>query len=327
MLPERFFELRDAFAHLKVAVLGDVMLDTYVWGTVSRISPEAPVPVVAVDRIEHRPGGAANVAFNLRSLGARVELVGLIGEDAAGRMFEETVSSYGLEHKCVVDGDRPTTEKTRVIAGSQHVIRMDKEVIRPPSARLEAQLVETITQALEGADALILQDYHKGVFSPEVIQRVCAGAARAGCPVFVDPKSDHFEFYRQVALIKPNEQEAASFSGRLIRDDQDVQAAGSILRERLQAEVVMITRGAKGMDLCDADGYHRIPTRARKVSDVCGAGDTVISTYALSVLAGATVLEAATLSNYAAGTVVEEMGVVPVNLEKLEGLLRHYAPD
>ncbi|MCH7939130.1 MAG: D-glycero-beta-D-manno-heptose-7-phosphate kinase [Candidatus Marinimicrobia bacterium] len=326
MLLERFFELRDAFAHLKVAVLGDVMLDTYVWGTVSRISPEAPVPVVAVDRIEHRPGGAANVAFNLQSLGARVELVGLIGDDASGRMFEETVSGYGLEHKCVVDSERPTTEKTRVIAGSQHIIRMDKEVIRPPSARLEAQLVDASLQALEGADALILQDYHKGVFSPEVIRRVCAGAARAGCPVFVDPKIDHIEYYKQVALIKPNEQEAAHFSGRPIGDDDDVRAAGSILRERLQAEVVLITRGANGMDLCDADGYHRIPTKARKVADVCGAGDTVISTYTLSILAGATVLEAATLSNYAAGTVVEEMGVVPVKLEKLEGLLRHYAP-
>ncbi|MEE9465609.1 MAG: PfkB family carbohydrate kinase [Candidatus Neomarinimicrobiota bacterium] len=327
MLPERYRELRSAFSRQKVVVLGDVMLDTYVWGGVDRISPEAPVPVVAVDRIEHRPGGAANVALNLVSLGTQVELVGLIGDDQTGRQFVETLSQFELVHRSVVEPDRPTTEKTRVIAGSQHVLRMDTEVSGPPGESFVGQLLEATYQALEGADALILQDYQKGVFIPEVIREICSYAIKKDCPVFVDPKNDHFDCYQRATLIKPNEHEATSFSGRPFKSESDIRNAGKFIRERLKAQVVLITRGAAGMDLFDPDGYHRITTKARKVADVCGAGDTVISTYTLATLSGATALESAILANYAAGTVVEEMGVVPVNPEKLGALLEHYARD
>ncbi len=325
MQPERFHELREQFPRQRVVVLGDIMLDTYVWGSVSRISPEAPVPVVAVDRVDHRPGGAANVAYNLRSLGAEVMLVGISGVDAAGEQVESTLSDYDIAHDIITDSTRPTTEKTRVIAESQHVVRLDKESTVPPSDHLAQELVAAVERALKDATALILQDYHKGTLTREIIEPVCAHAEKIGCPVFVDPKVDHLDGYRGVSLLKPNQTEAEHFAGKSLQTDEDIQTAGKALRERLNVEVVLITRGSKGMDLFDPEGYHRIPTRARKVADVCGAGDTVISTYAMSLLAGATPREAAALANYAAGTVVEELGVVPVTLENLEGLLLHYA--
>ena len=325
MRPERFHQLREQFPNQRVVVLGDIMLDTYMWGSVSRISPEAPVPVVAVDRIDHRPGGAANVAYNLRSLGAEVMLVGLSGDDAAGEQIERTLSQYDIAHEILRDGSRPTTEKTRVIAESQHVVRLDLESTAPPSDQLAQELVATVEKALKDATALVLQDYHKGALTREIIESVCAQAKKCGCPVFVDPKVAHLDSYRGVSLIKPNQAEAEHFSGKSLQTEEDIQIAGQALRERLNVEVVLITRGSKGMDLFDQDGYHRIPTRARKVADVCGAGDTVISTYAMSLLAGATPREAADLANYAAGTVVEEVGVVPVTLKNLEGLLLHYA--
>lgn len=325
MQPERFHQLREKFPHQKVVVLGDIMLDTYVWGSVTRISPEAPVPVVAVNRIDHRPGGAANVAYNLRSLGAEVMLLGIIGVDAAGEQLERTLSQYDIDHEIITDASHPTTEKTRVIAESQHVVRLDKESTVPPSDDLARELVAAVERALKDATGLVLQDYHKGTLTRQIIEPVCAQAEKVGCPIFVDPKVDHLDGYQGVSLIKPNQAEAEHFAGKSLPTDEDIRIAGKALREQLNAEVVLITRGSKGMDLFDQEGYHRIPTRARKVADVCGAGDTVISTYAMSLLAGATPLEAATLANYAAGTVVEDIGVVPVTLENLEGLLLHYA--
>ena len=324
MRPDRFHELRKQFPRQRVVVLGDIMLDTYVWGSVSRISPEAPVPVVAIDRIDHRPGGAANVAYNLRSLGAEVMLVGVSGVDAAGEQIERTLSHYDIDHEIIPDASRPTTEKTRVIAESQHVVRLDMESTAPPSDHLVQELAAAVERALEDATALVLQDYHKGTLTRGIIELVCGQAEKIGCPVFVDPKVDHLDSYHGVSLIKPNQAEAEHFCGKSLQTDEDIKIAGQALREQLNVEVVLITRGSQGMDLFDHEGYHRIPTRARKVADVCGAGDTVISTYAMSLLAGATPREAAVLANYAAATVVEEVGVVPVSLEKLEGLLLHY---
>jgi len=306
-------------------VVGDVMLDTYIWGSVSRVSPEAPVPIVSMEQIDHRPGGAANVAYNLRSLGADVFLVGVAGMDAAGKQLESTLSSYEIPHQVLRDDTRPTTEKTRVIAGSQHVVRLDEESTVPLSDELTVKVLAQVTEAIEGFSGLVFQDYHKGTLTREVIQQLCALARKNHCPVFVDPKSDLLESFKGVSLIKPNLIEAEHFVGHPLRTDEEISAAGHDLRERLEAEVVLITRGPKGMDLFDSEGYHRIPTRARQVSDVCGAGDTVVSTYALAFVSGASPREAAELANFAAGTVVEEMGVVPVSPEKLEGLLRHHA--
>lgn len=325
MQPDRFHQLRQQFSGQRLVVVGDVMLDTYIWGRVSRISPEAPVPIVTLEQIDHRPGGAANVAYNLRSLGADVFLIGVSGTDAAGEQLESTLSSYDIPHHILRDNSRPTTEKTRVIAGSQHMVRLDKESTAPLSDQLVGDIQAQVARAIDGSSGLVLQDYHKGTFTRRVLQQLCALAEKSHCPVFVDPKSNHLVGFRGVSLIKPNLTEAEHFAGHPLRTDEDIRAAGYELRKRLEAEVVLITRGPKGMDLFDNEGYHRIPTRARQVSDVCGAGDTVISTYALAFVSGANPREAAELANFAAGTVVEEMGVVPVSPEKLEGLLRHHA--
>jgi D-beta-D-heptose 7-phosphate kinase/D-beta-D-heptose 1-phosphate adenosyltransferase len=310
MQPDRFRQLRQQFSGQRLVVVGDVMLDTYIWGRASRISPEAPVPIVTMEQIDHRPGGAANVAYNLRSLGADVFLIGVSGMDAAGEQLESTLSSYDIPHHILRDNSRPTTEKTRVIAGPQHVVRLDKETTAPLSDQLVGDIQAQVAGAIAGSSGLVLQDYHKGTITRQVSQQLCALAEKSHCPVFVDPKSDHLDGFRGVSLIKPNLTEAEHFAGHPLRTDEDIRAAGHDLRKRLEAEVVLITR---------------IPTRARQVSDVCGAGDTVISTYALAFVSGANSREAAELANFAAGTVVEEMGVVPVSPEKLEGLLRHHA--
>ncbi len=325
MQPERFRQLRSHFSGQRLVVVGDVMLDTYIWGSVSRISPEAPVPIVTMREVDHRPGGAANVAFNLRSLGAEVVLVGVSGADKAGIELESTLTRFDIAHRLVRDESRPTTEKTRVIAGSQHVVRLDRESTADLPEALVEGIAARVSEAINGADGLVLQDYHKGTLTRPVIERIRIVAVEHNCPVFVDPKADNLDGFKGVSLIKPNLAEAKHFTGRTLETDEDVRAAGEELRTRLEAEAVLITRGPLGMDLIDGEGYHRIPTRARQVADVCGAGDTVISTYALAVAAGARPREAAELANYAAGTVVEEMGVVPVTLEKLEGLLRHHA--
>jgi bifunctional ADP-heptose synthase (sugar kinase/adenylyltransferase) len=287
---ERFQELRHRFNRQRLIVVGDVMLDTYYWGNVSRISPEAPVPIVAIEDFDHRPGGAANVAYNLHCLGAEVLLIGVAGDDSAGKRLEETLDRYGIRTKLVYDKGRPTTEKVRVIAGSQHVVRLDKEETAPLSEGLVKEIYQSAAQELD----------HTQGFA-------------------------NLESYRGVSLIKPNIKEAEHFARRLLSTDDEMHRAGEELREHLQTEVVLITRGPLGMDLFDRQGYHRIPTRARKVADVCGAGDTVLSTYTLALVSGAEPREAAELANFAAGSVVEEMGIVPVTPERLEGLLNHHA--
>ncbi|UCH09700.1 MAG: D-glycero-beta-D-manno-heptose-7-phosphate kinase [Fidelibacterota bacterium] len=322
---ERFQELRQQFSHTRLIVVGDVMLDTYYWGDASRISPEAPVPVVSIDRTEYRPGGAANVAYNLHSLGSEVILAGVAGRDAAGLQLRDTLEQFALPHRLLEDARRPTTEKTRVIAASQHVVRLDRESIRPLDDQLERELISVVGELLPNVNGMILQDYHKGTLTADVIRQLCRLGREHGCPVFVDPKIDNFHLYEGVNLIKPNLTEAEHFCGHHLQSDDDLRKAGDEIRKRLETEAVLITRGPQGMDLFDEDGYHRIPTRARKVADVCGAGDTVISTYSLACLSGATRPEAAELANYSAGAVVEEMGVVPATAEMVEELLRHHA--
>ncbi len=322
---KRFQELLRQFSEKRLIVVGDVMLDTYIWGNVSRISPEAPVPIVATERTEFRPGGAANVAFNLRSLGAEVLLVGISGTDLAADQLGDILTGYDIPHQILSDSTRLTTEKIRVIAGSQHVLRLDKESAITLSDQLAVKIVAQVSDAIAESSGLVLQDYHKGTLPHQVIQQLCALAIDHKCPVFVDPKNDNIDGFRGATLIKPNLAEAQHIAGYPLLEDDDFKIAGNELRKRLDAEAVLITRGSKGMDLFDDEGYHRIPTRAREVSDVCGAGDTVISTYSLAYVAGASPLEAAELANYAAGSVVEEIGVVPVTPQKLEGIIRHHA--
>ncbi|MBI5647129.1 MAG: D-glycero-beta-D-manno-heptose-7-phosphate kinase [Ignavibacteriae bacterium] len=314
--------LEDIFAPMRrkfIAIVGDVMLDRYIWGQVSRISPEAPVPVVDVLRENSNLGGAANVALNIKSLGAIPVLIGAIGDDNNGRelqriLREETIITDFL----VTDTARPTTVKTRVIAGHQHVVRIDQEERTPVSDSATLRMLDKLEEHLGSLEGIILQDYNKGVIGADVIEGVVRIAAGRGIPVFVDPKYHNFFSYRGVAVFKPNRKETEDALGLRLRDEDAFLQAARTLRERLGCEHVLLTLGELGMLLLQSDGsVTRVPTRARKVADVSGAGDTVIATLATTMACGATVSEAAHLANLAGGLVCEEVGIVPVNLESL----------
>jgi rfaE bifunctional protein kinase chain/domain len=314
--------LHDIFAQIQnrfVAVIGDVMLDRYIWGSVTRISPEAPVPVVDVLRESNHLGGASNVALNIKSLGAVPVLFGVVGEDvnavALRGIFEQEriMTDFLIE-----DAARPTTVKTRIIAGSQHVARIDYEDRQPLHEDTTRRLLDRLENHLGSINIIILQDYNKGVIGPELIEKVIDMARRHGIPVLVDPKYHNFFDYRGVTVFKPNRKETEdALKRRLTGEDSFIEAARA-MRERLGCEHVLLTLGEKGMLLLrNDDTVVRVPTKARKVADVSGAGDTVIATLAVSMAGGADMLEAAHIANFAGGLVCEEVGIVPVDRDLL----------
>ncbi len=309
------------FASCRVLVVGDIMLDEYVFGTVGRISPEAPVPVVDVTRDARVPGGAANVALNLSGLKTGVELAGLVGNDVAGKHVTRMLRGRGIGVSAVVqDPDRPTTVKTRVIAHSQQVVRFDREKKVPPSRRTHETLLRNILAVLGGVQGVVFSDYRKGALTAELVQEVTRAARGKGLFVAVDPKQADFSRYRGCTLITPNKMEAqAALGGRELRTDLDVWEGGKLLLRKAAAEAVLITRGEEGMTLVERGrkGCFHIPAVARQVFDVTGAGDTVIGTLAACLSVGAPLREAAMLANIAAGVVVGEVGTSPINAEKL----------
>ncbi|MES2765382.1 MAG: D-glycero-beta-D-manno-heptose-7-phosphate kinase [Bacteroidota bacterium] len=310
---ERVREILKNIEGKEIAVIGDVMLDRYFWGKVTRISPEAPVPVIDIEKETFHLGGAANVASNLRSLGADVLLCGLIGDDNSGRNFVELVEKCGMSSAGLyVDKKRPTTVKTRVIGNNQQIVRLDREA----RAAIEAEVIEYFLDLFKKRDnlsAIILEDYNKGVMTKDVIHRVIAFASDYGIPVFVDPKLVNFFEYRDVTVFKPNRKEAQEALGFTLTTDNDVIRAGQSLLEKLNCENVLLTLGEHGMMLFEKDGnIASVPTKARHVADVSGAGDTVIATLAAAVSGGATMREASALSNIAAGVVCEEPGIVSI---------------
>jgi len=311
------------FAGRRLLVLGDLMTDRYLWGRVERISPEAPVPVVSIDQETYSLGGSANVAHNLASLGAKVELVGLVGADAAGAHLSQAVAERGVDTRgLVVDRARRTTVKTRVIAHQQQVVRTDEEDAQDAQGDAEARLIESLERALPTAEALIVSDYGKGVITSATLGWALAAARAKGVPVCVDPKETHFFNYQGVAVLTPNVHEAGRAFGRTIRNEETLLAAGAALREKLAADALLITRGAEGMSLFESSGaVTHLPTVAREVFDVTGAGDTVVSVYALALAAGADPKIAAFLANHAAGLVVRHAGTaVTTVLELLAAL-------
>lgn len=321
MKPDRFNEIAADFPNQKIIVFGDLMLDTYFWGRADRISPEAPVPVVQVDRIEHNPGGAANVAWNLASLGAKVEVAGLTGNDIEGNVLRKMLNErhIGCEG-VIVDDSRPTTVKSRIIAHGQQVVRADREETKIPSEQIIEQLFKQFSILLDSADGVILQDYNKGVLNAKSIPALLEIARQFKIPVYVDPKKENFTLFKKIRLFKPNLNEfRAAYPLKI-----ELLEAGTSLRNKIKADLILITRGEEGLSLFMKDGHHHIPTRARNVHDVSGAGDTVISTFVLADLSGATPPEAATLANYAAGRVCEEVGVVPINLDMLAEMINHH---
>ena len=307
------------FAGRRLLVFGDLMSDRYLWGRVERISPEAPVPVVLIDRETYSLGGSANVAHNLASLGAKPELVGLVGADAAGGRVRATLEDQGVNTRGVVeDRARRTTVKTRIIAHQQQVVRADEEDMFDASGEAAEKLMAALERALPGAEAVIVSDYGKGAITAATLAACLALAKSRGVPVCVDPKETHFFSYTGAAVLTPNVHEAGRAYGRTIKDDETLLGAGRALREKLAADAILITRGPDGMSLFEQAGaVTHLPTVAREVFDVTGAGDTVVSVYALALAAGAPAPVAAFLANHAAGLVIRHAGTAVTTAEEL----------
>jgi D-beta-D-heptose 7-phosphate kinase/D-beta-D-heptose 1-phosphate adenosyltransferase len=312
-------ELLGRFPGRRVLVLGDAMLDRYIWGEVARISPEAPVPVVSVRSESLRLGGAANVAHNIRALGGEPILISLIGEDDGGRGLGRELEERGISAAhLVVDPDRPTVEKTRVIARNQQVVRIDREETRDVEGRVLDALAAQLAAALPRVEAIVISDYGKGVICAPLLEQWLPRFRTAGAPVCVDPKETHFHSYRRVTVLTPNLAEASFAAGRRIRDLASLDAVGRALREQLDAENLLITRGEEGMSLFPRGGPRLdIASVGREVYDVTGAGDTVVGTLALALAAGGTMEEATRLANHAAGHVIREVGTATVTREEI----------
>ncbi len=307
----------------RVLVIGDVMADHYVWGKVERISPEAPIPVVHVSREEVKLGGAANVACNISALGGKVTLAGVVGADAMGEVVRELLRKKGIDTNTLVKhAERPTIQKTRVMAQHQQVVRVDREDSSPLSAKAVETLEDACLRAVESCDAVLFSDYAKGTLSGTLVAAVTKKARGLGKVVAADPKPANIGWFEGCSIVTPNQGEAQSASGVGIVDDASAEKAARVLQERLQSGAVLVTRGEHGMTLVPAKGpVVHIPTRAREVFDVTGAGDTVIATLTLALAAAMPVPEACALANVAAGIVVGEVGVAVVTPAELEAAL------
>ncbi len=303
----------------RILIIGDVMLDRYIMGSVSRISPEAPVPVVNVSAEKLALGGAANVAANIKALGGVPLMLGIVGDDDTARIFRETLDSRGISSEyLIVDCDRPTTIKTRVVAHNQQVVRIDQEVNFDLSSRIEQDVLALSQKLISRADAVILEDYNKGLLSPPVIKGTIRYAREAGKTVTVDPKVKNFFDYRGAFLFKPNEKELLGAVGEASTAQmEDINFLRKV-RKRIGCRNLLVTRGAKGMVLFGRGGVpFLIPTVAREVYDVSGAGDTVISVTTMALAVGAAIKEAAIIANYAAGVGVSRAGVAAITAEEI----------
>lgn len=317
-------EILERFQNVRVLIVGDVMLDRYWWGTVSRISPEAPVPVVKLERETTTAGGAANVAANVASLGATALLVGSVGDDAAGReLLPQILNKSGVSSDLLARfAARPTTTKTRVVAHQQQVVRIDDENPAPLSDEQARILRAKIIEVLPAADVVILSDYAKGCLCDSVLASVIEAARQIGKPVLVDPKGKSYQKYNGATLLTPNKSEAAAASGVDIAAAHSVVEAGEKLLADLQIDSLLITLGEDGMQLFERGRKPaHFPAAARKVYDVTGAGDTVIATLATALGAGASLAEAAQIANAAAGLAVEQVGTTAVNRVNLSEAL------
>lgn len=315
----RLQTLYDKFVGKRIAVVGDLMLDRYFWGSVMRISPEAPVPVVEVESESTRLGGAANVANNIASLGGVPIMIGVIGEDPAGSTLKRTIEDLRFPSSGIVtDASRPTTVKTRVIAHNQHVVRIDHEGKSDIAEEVQLRLLKSLEMQLDDIQGIILEDYNKGVLTKGLIARIIELAKRKNKIVTVDPKFNNFFEYKDVTVFKPNRKETEEALGVRLSSDKSVRKAGKELLERLKAENVLLTLGEKGMTLFEhGGGVSTIPTAARRVADVSGAGDTVVSTLTMALAAGADIRESAMLANIAGGIVCGEVGIVPIDKKVL----------
>lgn len=317
LTPTRVDEILNAIQSRRIVVLGDVMLDEFVWGDVTRISPEAPVPVVDVRRESSHLGGAANVLANLVELGTSGTVVGVVGNDAAGERLRSDLKRLGSDDGLLIDESRCSTTKTRIVAHNQLVVRADRESRKPVPEAVEAKIIAALRAALAGADALVVSDYDKGVVTPRILREILPETYER-LPVLIDPKLRNLNAYRPATLITPNHHEALKMSNTEDDSDEGLRHAASVIQKNLGCDSVLITCGDRGMLLLEKDEPPaHVKTAAREVYDVTGAGDTVIAALAAALAAGASMLEAATFANQAAGIVVGKVGTATATAAEL----------
>ncbi|MCU0429185.1 MAG: bifunctional ADP-heptose synthase [Cytophagaceae bacterium] len=313
-------EVFEAFTTKRVLIIGDVMIDSYLWGKVDRISPEAPVPIVQVQKREIRLGGAANVALNVQSLGATPVLCTVIGNDVDAKNFHHLLAEAKLQTSGIINSaDRITTIKHRVMSGAHHMLRVDQEIDKELNATEKASLKKKIAELILSCDVIIFEDYDKGVISADIIAYTVELANKLGKPTVVDPKKRNFLHYHGVTLFKPNRKEMLEglkldFD---LRSEADLEEACKVLQERMQVSGVLLTLSEKGVFINLQGEQHYLPAHVREISDVSGAGDTVVSTAALALCTGLSAKPLAALSNLAGGLVCEQVGVVPIDRNRL----------
>ena len=311
------------YTRKKILVLGDIILDAYEFGKVDRISQEAPVPIVAIDRKSHKPGGAANVALNLSGLGAKVELIGIAGND---NNHDELQRCFKLNDNInlhlVKDKNRPTSVKTRIIADGKQVARLDEEYTNDINFELEQEIKNIFDLKFSDIDGIIIEDYNKGALTKDVISYVINVAAKKNIPVYVDPKHNNYDSYKGVRLFKPN---LIEFNA-IVKDKMfgELPDSGFLFKEYIDCEILLLTLGADGMSLYHKNKLDQIPTKARQVFDVSGAGDTVIATFTINDICGVNPLHSSFIANLAAGRVCEEIGVFPITVNSLKEIFAYH---
>ena len=315
---ERARALVSRFSGAKVLVIGDAMLDRFIWGRVTRISPEAPVPVVTFQRETHRMGGAANVAHNVTALGGAATLLAVAGQDAAAETLAQACRGAGITARFATESSRPTTTKVRIVTErNQQVARVDYEQDAEIPAEVEANLLDALDRQADQASAIVVSDYLKGCVTRRIMAAAVRVATRRGVPLLVDPKIPHVDYYAGATVVTPNHHETEAAVHMRVRSDDEARAAAQAFRARVRCDAVLMTRGDQGMWLTCGEREGALPAAAREVADVTGAGDTVIATMALALAVGATFVEAARLANEAAGLAVGKFGAATVTPEEL----------
>ena len=316
----------ESFKSKRILVIGDLILDQFIWGEVSRISPEAPVPVVWVKRESYMPGGACNVAHNLSGLGSKASIMGIVGDDTNGGILLSELNNIGIDtDRVITDSLRPTTHKVRVIAHSQQVVRIDRESPDNVSRKSVNSILSMLEEEIRSTDAVIIEDYGKGLISPQLLKRVVELGKKFKKIVTVDPKNEHFKYYKGITTITPNKAEAEEAVGFKIDNEDSLRRAGEKLIKTLDIKSVLITLGDKGIYLFEVNKNPvHLPTMARQVYDVSGAGDTVIAVFTLAVASGASLVQAAYIANQAAGIVVGKMGTATVSKKELWGEIKKW---
>lgn len=306
-----------------ILVVGDIILDAYVYGKVDRISQEAPVPIVSIERQEFKPGGAANVALNLSGLGAAVTVIGVAGKDSNHDQLKKCLSGQEkIKNEIIECGSRPTSIKTRIIADGRQIARLDNELTEEISDKYVSLVIDSFNNNCGDADGIIIQDYNKGLLTKKLVAHIIDHADHQSVPVYVDPKYNNYEAYRGVRLFKPNLKEYAAIAKE--KKFGALPDSGFDFKNYMGTEILLLTLGPDGMSLYYDDNHESIPTKARQVYDVSGAGDTVIAAFAINDLCGLSPLESSVISNLAAGRVCEEVGVCPITLDSLKDIFFHH---